>query len=148
MQGVVKWFDPRKNFGFIKRETGEDLFVHCSAIRTGYRTLEPGQRVEFDVAQGRKGLEAKNVVLATATSLRLRAETPSLLADLSKLPGARLYESQVFALPHRPRPERVPEKRSTGFVAQAMRDYREVQRGTRRIRDYGMRHPLRRLPNA
>ena len=60
--GTVKWFNGEKGFGFISREQGDDVFVHFSAIQgTGYRTLEEGQRVEFDVGPGRKGEEAQNV---------------------------------------------------------------------------------------
>ncbi len=60
--GTVKWFNNDKGFGFIKRETGEDVFVHHSAIQAqGYRTLNEGERVEFDVKQGPKGLQAENV---------------------------------------------------------------------------------------
>jgi len=61
-QGTVKWFNSQKGFGFIQREGGDDVFVHFSAIQgDGYRSLEDGQRVEFDVAPGRKGEEAQNV---------------------------------------------------------------------------------------
>jgi CspA family cold shock protein len=61
-QGIVKWFNSEKGFGFIEREGGSDVFVHFSAIQgDGYRSLEDGQRVEFDVAPGRKGEEAQNV---------------------------------------------------------------------------------------
>jgi CspA family cold shock protein len=60
--GIVKWFNAEKGFGFIEREDGDDVFVHYSAIQVnGYRTLEEGQRVEFDVGPGRKGEEAQNV---------------------------------------------------------------------------------------
>ena len=60
--GTVKWFNAEKGYGFIQREGGSDLFVHYSAIQgNGYRTLEEGQRVEFDVGPGRKGEEAQNV---------------------------------------------------------------------------------------
>ncbi len=60
--GAVKWFNAEKGYGFISREDGPDVFVHFSAIQgTGYRTLEEGQRVEFDVGPGRKGEEAQNV---------------------------------------------------------------------------------------
>ena len=58
----MKFFIAEKGYGFISREDGEDVFVHFSNIQgTGYRTLESGQRVEFDVAPGRKGEEAQNV---------------------------------------------------------------------------------------
>ena len=61
-QGTVKWFNSEKGFGFIQREGGDDVFVHFSAIQgDGYRSLEDGKRVEFDVAPGRKGEEAQNV---------------------------------------------------------------------------------------
>lgn len=62
-KGVVKWFNGSKGFGFISREDGEDVFVHYSAIEDtgGYRTLDEGQAVEFEVTQGPKGLQATNV---------------------------------------------------------------------------------------
>jgi CspA family cold shock protein len=62
-QGTVKWFNGEKGYGFITQDSGEaDVFVHFSAIQAdGYRSLEENQRVEFDVAQGKKGLEAQNV---------------------------------------------------------------------------------------
>jgi CspA family cold shock protein len=60
--GTVKFFNAEKGFGFISREGGEDVFVHFSNIQaSGYRTLDDGQKVEFDVAPGRKGEEARNV---------------------------------------------------------------------------------------
>ena len=61
-QGTVKWFANEKGYGFIEREGGEDVFVHFSAIQGGgYRSLTEGQRVEFEVVQGDKGLQAANV---------------------------------------------------------------------------------------
>ena len=60
--GTVKFFNNEKGFGFISREQGDDVFVHYSNIQaTGYKSLDEGQRVEFDVAPGRKGEEAQNV---------------------------------------------------------------------------------------
>jgi cold shock protein len=60
--GTVKFFNAEKGFGFISREGGDDVFVHFSNIQTeGYKTLDEGQRVEFDIAPGRKGDEAQNV---------------------------------------------------------------------------------------
>jgi CspA family cold shock protein len=62
-QGVVKWFNASKGFGFIQRQSGEDVFVHFSAIQAdGYKSLNEGQKVEFEVKQGPKGLQAENVV--------------------------------------------------------------------------------------
>ncbi len=61
-QGVVKWFNGSKGYGFIERESGEDVFVHYSAITGGgFRNLEEGQRVEFTVTQGQKGAQAEEV---------------------------------------------------------------------------------------
>jgi len=61
-QGTVKWFNDAKGFGFLTRESGEDVFVHHTAIQAqGYRTLNEGERVEFEVKQGPKGLQAENV---------------------------------------------------------------------------------------
>jgi CspA family cold shock protein len=61
-QGTVKWFSNEKGYGFIEREGGDDVFVHFSAIQSeGYRSLTEGQRVEFEVVQGQKGLQASNV---------------------------------------------------------------------------------------
>jgi cold shock protein len=63
--GVVKWFNAAKGFGFIQRESGEDVFVHFSAIQTGgYRSLDEGARVTFTVKQGPKGLQAEDVTNA------------------------------------------------------------------------------------
>jgi CspA family cold shock protein len=60
--GTVKWFNDAKGSGFISQEGGEDVFVHHSAIQMdGFRTLKEGQKVEFDVVQGPKGLQAANV---------------------------------------------------------------------------------------
>ena len=63
MTGKVKWFNAEKGYGFIEREDGGDVFVHFSAIQSeGFKTLEEGQPVEFDVTQGNRGDQAANVV--------------------------------------------------------------------------------------
>ena len=62
MTGTVKWFNSDKGYGFISRDGGADVFVHYSAIQgEGYRNVEEGQKVEFDIGVGRKGDEAQNV---------------------------------------------------------------------------------------
>src|SRR5215467_9189651 len=61
-QGTVKWFNDAKGYGFISRQTGEDVFVHFSAIQAGgFRSLQEGQTVEFEVTKGPKGWQAENV---------------------------------------------------------------------------------------
>jgi CspA family cold shock protein len=61
-QGTVKWFNACKGFGFTQRQSGEDVFVHFSAIQgDGYKSLNEGQAVEFEVTKGPKGLQASNV---------------------------------------------------------------------------------------
>jgi len=61
-QGIVKWFNDRKGYGFISQEEGNDVFVHFSSIEsTGYKTLSEGDRVEFDIEESDRGPEAKNV---------------------------------------------------------------------------------------
>jgi cold shock protein len=62
-KGIVKWFNAAKGYGFIQRSNGDDVFVHFSAIQmNGYRTLEEGAEVEFEVKRGPKGLQAENVM--------------------------------------------------------------------------------------
>ena len=62
--GTVKWFNSEKGFGFIEREDGSDVFVHFSGIAgEGYKTLEEGQKVDFDITEGQRGEQATNVVV-------------------------------------------------------------------------------------
>mgnify|MGYP000153290536 CR=1 FL=1 len=62
--GTVKWFNSSKGYGFLSQENGADVFVHYSAIQSdGYRTLVEGQKVEFSIEKGQKGLQASNVVV-------------------------------------------------------------------------------------
>jgi CspA family cold shock protein len=65
-QGTVKWFNPDKGYGFIAVDGGKDVFVHFSAIQTdGYRTLEEGQRVEFEITQSDRGQQAESVTVVS-----------------------------------------------------------------------------------
>ncbi|OCL25488.1 cold-shock protein [Orenia metallireducens] len=63
LEGTVKWFDNEKGYGFIEREGGDDVFVHFSAIQAeGFKSLEEGQVVEFEIVEGERGPQADNVV--------------------------------------------------------------------------------------
>ena len=63
MEGTIKWFNSKKGFGFIEQETGDDVFVHFSAIEmSGFKTLSEGERVQFEVEENDKGLSARNVL--------------------------------------------------------------------------------------
>ncbi len=63
--GTVKWFNAEKGYGFISMDGGDDVFVHFSAIQSdGYKTLNEGQRVTFDITEGNRGLQAANVCIA------------------------------------------------------------------------------------
>ncbi|MBK9124602.1 MAG: cold-shock protein [Chloroflexi bacterium] len=65
--GTVKWFNGEKGFGFISQDGGEDLFVHYSEIQSsGFRTLEEGAKVEFEITQGRKGMQASAVTVVNS----------------------------------------------------------------------------------
>jgi len=68
-RGTVKWFDPARGFGFIQRQSGDDIFVHFSAIvMDGYKSLNEGESVEFEVKNGPKGPCAENVMVQPAAS--------------------------------------------------------------------------------
>ena len=76
--GKVKWFDVEKGFGFLSRDDGGDVFVHTSALPAGVESLTPGQRVEFGVAEGKRGEQALSVrVLDTPPTLAAAARRPA-----------------------------------------------------------------------
>lgn len=66
INGIVKWFNNSKGYGFIEQESGDDVFVHFRAIRgDGFKTLKDGQKVEFNLIEGQKGLQAEDVAVTT-----------------------------------------------------------------------------------
>ena len=76
-QGTVKWFNDAKGYGFISRQNGEDVFVHFSAIQAGgFRSLQEGQTVQFDVTKGPKGWQAENVQAVASSRKRSNARPP------------------------------------------------------------------------
>jgi len=90
-QGTVKWFNAAKGYGFIQRESGEDVFVHFSSIvGNGYRSLEEGARVTFEVKTGPKGLQAANVERRNSAGqpLPANAEVPGAFSPED--PGIKL----------------------------------------------------------
>lgn len=90
--GKVKWYDSEKGFGFLSRDDGGEVFVHSSALPSGTTTLRPGQRVEFGIAEGRKGAQALQVRLleppptvASKVSRKNPDEMVVIVEDLIKL---------------------------------------------------------------
>ena len=107
-QGVVKWFNAAKGYGFIQRQSGEDVFVHYSAIQMdGYKSLTEGQSVEFEVKQGPKGFQAENVtagrlILVRSVAFLRRSEGPVRASHGPRL-LRRQFQARHLAQPHDPK---------------------------------------------
>ena len=117
--GRVKWYDTEKGFGFLTREDGEDVFVHKAALPDGVTALSPGQRVDFGVAEGRKGSQALNVKVL---------ESPTSVAELRRRPAEELHgliEDMIKVLEAQVQPNlsrgRYPDKKTS--LNAALRDY-------------------------
>jgi cold shock protein len=121
--GKVKWFDVEKGFGFLSRDDGGDVFVHTSALPTGVPSLKPGSRVEFGVADGKRGQQALSVrVLETPPSIaeRERREPEELHGVIEDL--IKLMEVKVQPNLRRGRP---PEPKVAHTVAEVLRKVAE-----------------------
>jgi cold shock protein len=87
-QGTVKWFNPDKGYGFIAVDGGKDVFVHFSAIQSdGYRTLEEGQRVEFEITQSDRGAQADKVIVVPSVRAGPRVEPGPQICRVHWRPG-------------------------------------------------------------
>lgn len=120
--GKVKWFDTEKGFGFLSRDDGGDVFVHTSALPNGVTALTPGQRVEFGIAEGKRGEQALSVrVLDTPPSLTAAAsaaarrpaeELHGIIEDMIKLLEAKVMPDL--------RRGRYPDKRTAKTIAEVV----------------------------
>ena len=116
--GKVKWFDAEKGFGFLTREDGGDVYVHSSALPAGVPALRPGQRVEFGVAEGRRGEQALSVRVLDplpslqAASRRQPDELHGLIEDMIKVLEARVQPAL--------RKGRYPDRQAARKVAEVV----------------------------
>jgi cold shock protein len=117
--GRVKWFDPERGFGFLSRDDGGDVFVHKAALPAGTSELKPGERVEFGVAEGRRGEQALSVKVLTAAP-RL-ANTQAQRRDPQELHGMIEDMIQLLDTVQRDlRRGKYPEKRTAQKVAKVV----------------------------
>jgi len=125
--GKVKWYDAEKGFGFLTRDDGGDVYVHSSALPTGVESLRGGQRVEFGVAEGRRGEQALSVrVLDPLPSLAAATRRPAdelhgMIEDMIKVLEARVQPAL--------RKGRYPERKVGAKVAQVLRRVAEDLEG-------------------
>jgi CspA family cold shock protein len=117
--GKVKWFDVEKGFGFLSRDDGPDVFVHSSALPAGVPSLKPGARVEFGVAEGKRGQQALSVRIL---------EAPPSMAERVRRPAEELHgvvEDMIKMLESRIQPDlrrgRYPESKSSHNLAEVLR---------------------------
>ena len=116
--GKVKWFDTEKGFGFLSRDDGGDVFVHTSALPSGMTALTPGQRVEFGVAEGKRGEQALSVRVL---------DTPPTLAAAPRRPAEELHgiiEDMIKLLEAKVMPDlrrgRYPDKKTAKTIAEVV----------------------------
>jgi CspA family cold shock protein len=115
--GRVKWFDPERGFGFLSRDDGGDVFVHKAALPAGMTALKPGDKVEFGVAEGRRGEQALSVQVLTATPRLATAQR----RDAQELHGMIEDMIQLLDTVQRDlRRGKYPEKRTAQKVAKVV----------------------------
>ena len=125
--GKVKWFDVEKGFGFLSSDDGGDVFVHTSALPDGVPSLKPGARVEFGVAEGRRGQQALSVrVLEPPPSVAERVRRPAeelhgVIEDMIKMLESRIQPDL--------RRDRYPEPKATHTIAEVLRKVAEDLEG-------------------
>lgn len=117
--GRVKWYDAQKGFGFVTQDDGEDVYVRAGALPKGVEALKPGQRVEFGLADGRRGPQALSVRVLDA---------PPSVAAATRRPAEELHgliEDMINLLEAKVQPDlrrgRYPDKKNTGRIAEVLR---------------------------
>jgi CspA family cold shock protein len=120
--GKVKWFDTEKGFGFLSRDDGGDVFVHTSALPAGTEALQPGQRVEFGVAEGKRGEQALSVRVLDAPPTLAAAAAAAARRPAEELHG--IIEDMIKLLEVKVQPGlrrgRYPDKKTAKTVAEVV----------------------------